>query len=278
MARLKPSTIPGWPIPFDSRFELDWGRPSYARRLLLEHLDQAHDGASRRTGIVARQLRRLRRLLPEPPATILDAGCGPGLYAVPLAQAGYHVTGIDVNRAALTHARRVARGQSLAGSLRLQTADLRTPLPEQRFDAVLLIYYMLEAFPRKEQSAVLRNLARSLRPGGRVVVEMRLQPDQPPGRMEWWDVVPRSVLGDRPHLLLGDTTYDRRRNLYVLREIAVLDDGTVAMQQTSAWLCPFDRIPALFQGAGLTVERLFDGWTAGSASQLSDSVLVIARR
>jgi SAM-dependent methyltransferase len=183
-----------------------------------------------------------------------------------------------VNRAALRHARRIAQDRAPKGRLRLRAADLRSPLPRQRFDAALLIYYVLEAFPRAEQPAILRNVASSLKPGAVFIAEMRLQPDQPPGRIEWWDVVPRSLLSDRPHLLLGDTTYDRRRNLYVLREVAVLDDGRIAVQQTSAWLCPFDRIPALFRRAGLTVERVFDGWTTHPGGQLSESVLVVARR
>jgi hypothetical protein len=107
---------------------------------------------------------------------------------------------------------------------------------------------------------------------------MRLRPDQLEGRIPWWEVVPRSVLSDRPHLLLGDTTYDRHRNLYVLREIAVFDDGSVAAQQSSAWLCPFDAIPSLFARGGLSVEAIHDGWTRTPGSQLSDSVLVVARR
>jgi len=71
---IRPSSIPPWPVPFDAVAELDWGRPEYARRLLREHLDQSHDGASRRKSVIAAEIRHLRRLLPEPPARILDAG------------------------------------------------------------------------------------------------------------------------------------------------------------------------------------------------------------
>src|ERR1700720_2234559 len=107
--RISPTSIPPWPVPFDSTAELDWGRPEFARRLLREHLDQSHDGASRRRSVIAAQVRRLRRLRPPAPARILDAGCGPGLYAVPLAELGHEVTGVDVSTAALRHARSLAR-------------------------------------------------------------------------------------------------------------------------------------------------------------------------
>lgn len=276
---LRPTSIPPWPVPFDSAAELDWGRPEFARRLLREHLDQSHDGASRRRSVIAAQVRRLRRLLPPAPARILDAGCGPGLYAVPLAQLGHEVTGVDVSAAALRHARSLARDAHVARNTRFVKGDLRDlPLPTAGFDAALLVYFVLEAFSRAEQPKVLARLAASLAPHGTLIAELRLRPDQPPGRIDWWDVVPNSLLSDRRHLLLGDAVYDQRRHTYVLREVAVFDDGSVAVQQTSGWLCPFGSIRRLFARAGLAEVTTFDGWTGAPAHALSDTVLVVARR
>jgi SAM-dependent methyltransferase len=276
---ISPSSIPPWPVPFDPSVELDWGRPDYARRLLGEHLDQSHDGASRRRSVVAAQLRRLRRLLPSPPVRILDAGCGPGLYAVPLAGLGYTVTGVDVSAAALQHARGLARDAHLSGTVRFVKGDLRdVALAPGRFDAALLVYFVLEAFARTEQPEVLKRIAASLAPDGMLIAELRLRPDQPPGRIDWWDIVPNSLLSDRRHLLLGDAVYDQRRHTYVLREIAIHDDGSVTVQQTSGWLCPFASIPGLFARAGLPDVTMFDGWTGASAHGLSETVLVVARR
>ena len=276
--RIHASTLADWPVPFDPAWELDWSRPEYGRRLLREHLDQSHDGASRRLKIVDRHVSRLRKLLPDPPARVLDAGSGPGLYATRLAAAGYDVTGVDVNPASLRHARASAP-PGTSGSLRFRRGELATlPVPATPYDAAILVYYVLEAFPAREQPRVLKRIAASLRDGGTVIVEMRLRPDQLPGRICWWDVVDRSLLGDRRHVLLGDSTYDRARNTFVLREIALFDDGSMAGQQTSAWLCPFDRIPSLFRRGGLEVTSMFDGWSAAAGTQLSECLVVVARR
>jgi SAM-dependent methyltransferase len=277
--KLHPSSIPPWPVPFDPSAELDWGNPEYARRLLREHLDQSHDGASRRRTVIAGQVRRLQRLLPSPPARVLDAGCGPGLYSVPLAALGHEVTGVDVSEAALRHARGVAREARLRGKARFVKGDLRSvSLEPESFDAALLVYFVLEAFPRTEQHQVLKRIATALAPDGTLIAELRLRPDQPPGRIDWWDVVPNSLLSDRRHLLAGDAVYDQRRHTYVLREIAIHDDGSVSVQQTSGWLCPFGSIPRLFARAGLPDVTMFDGWTGSAAHALSETVLVVARR
>lgn len=276
---LRPSSLPPWPAPFDAAAELDWGEPEYARRLLREHLDQSHDGASRRKTVIARHVRRLKRLLPPAPARILDAGCGPGLYAVALAGLGHHVTGVDVSGPALRHARELVRDAHPPGTAHFVRADLRdVDLAPAAFDAALLVYFVLEAFPRTEQPKVLARIAAALEPGGVLIAELRVRPQQPPGRLDWWDVVPSSLLSDKRHVLLGDSVYDPRKHTYVLRDVAVFDDGTVAVRQTSGWLCPFGSIPRLFRRAGFGDVTVYDGWNGSEGSPLSESLLVVARR
>ncbi|MGI8847683.1 MAG: methyltransferase domain-containing protein [Candidatus Dormibacteria bacterium] len=278
MSRRRPSDLGDWPVPFDPHTELDWGDPVVSRRLLREHLDQGHDGASRRERTVDQHVRRLRRLLPEPPARILDAACGPGLYAVRLAALGYAVDGVDVGPAVLEHARRLARRRGVSGRTTFAGADLRDIAVGGDHDAVLLIYFVLEGFPRVTQVAVLRRLRRALRPGGRLIAELRLRPEHPVGRVSSWDVVETSLLSDRPHLLLTDTMYDERRNTYVLRETAIFDNGRTAQQQTTSRLMRLDDLESLFARAGLRVRSVRDGWTRYPANALCDSVLVVAER
>jgi len=275
--RLRPTALPDWPIPFDRRFELDWGDPEVSRRVLREHLDQSHDGASRRLHVVERHIRRLLRLLPAAPADILDAACGPGLYAVRLARLGYAVTGVDVGDPVLRHARTLARDAGLQRRATFRKHDLRALDEHERYDAVLLIYYVLEAFRRSQQQQVLKRLAAALRPGGTLVTELRVRPDQPPGRLSAWDYVPFSILADRRHLLLTDAAYDDEAHTYVLREIAVLDDG-VAVQQTTGAFTPLSGVEELFGRAGLQLRAVYDGWTRYRATGLSQSLLVVAEK
>ncbi|TMD02232.1 MAG: class I SAM-dependent methyltransferase, partial [Chloroflexi bacterium] len=246
------------------------------RRLLREHLDQGHDGASRRLPTIERHVARLARLLPAPPGRLLDAACGPGLYAIRLARLGWDVVGVDTGAAVLRHARILARDAGLA--LDLRRADLGSLELDAEFDAAILVYYILEAFPRRRQVDVLRRLAAALRPGGRLIAELRVRPEQPPGRITGWEVVPRSLLSDRPHLLLTDTVYDERRHTFVLREIAVLDDGGVEIQQTTGRLVTLAEVPGLFARAGLAVRAVHDGWSRYRATGLSDTLLVVAER
>lgn len=272
----RPADLDAWPRPFDPDHELNWGDPVVSRRLLAEHLDTTHDGASRRPEKIASHIRRLRTLLPPPPTRVLDAACGPGLYAIPLAQAGYAVTGVDIGPAVIAHARELARRTAV--DVDLQRADLRQLTSVAEFSAILLIYHVLESFPRREQVKVLRRLREALTADGLLLVEMRASPGQPPGRISSWDVVDRSLLSDEPHLLLTDTVWDDRARTFVLREIAVFDDGRTAAQQTTSRLCTLDDIPRLFERARLRVSACWDGWSRRRARADSEAIVVAARR
>lgn len=273
----RPSGLPAWPTAFDPAVELDWGDPVYSRRLLREHLDQEHDSASRRRTEISHHLRRLRTLLPAPPARLLDAACGPGLYAVPLAVMGYDVDGIDIGPAVLAHARKEARQAGVLGRCRFLAEDLRQLNVASGYEAAMLIYHVLEAFPRTEQVGLLRRIRRTLVPGGTLIVEMRTRADQPEGRISTWDLVEGSLLSERRHLLLTDTVYDRQRNIFILRECAVFDDGHTLCQQTSAALTPLRRIEGLFGRGGFDVSHIFDGWSRRAADATTAGVLVVAQ-
>jgi SAM-dependent methyltransferase len=112
-----------------------------------------------------RSVELLDRLLPAPPAQVLDVGGGPGTYAVPLAGRGHRVHLVDPVPLHVEQAREAAAGAFTAavGDAR----ELAEPSGSQ--DAVLLfgpLYHLTEAAGRQQALAEAR---RVLRPGGRLL-------------------------------------------------------------------------------------------------------------
>jgi cyclopropane fatty-acyl-phospholipid synthase-like methyltransferase len=72
-------------------------------------------------------------LLKVPPGTrVLDLGCGPGTYAVPLAHQGAEVTGVDLSEAMLDQARQACA--DAGAPVRLVRADMRDVVEPESFD------------------------------------------------------------------------------------------------------------------------------------------------
>jgi SAM-dependent methyltransferase len=105
-------------------------------------------------------------LLPEPPAAVLDVPCGDGRLTIPLAQAGYEATGIDISEPEVEHARERARGAA-----RFAHGDLRTLPDGARFDAILSWGNSFGYLTPDETARSLCGMRRALKPGGRLILE-----------------------------------------------------------------------------------------------------------
>jgi 2-polyprenyl-3-methyl-5-hydroxy-6-metoxy-1,4-benzoquinol methylase len=105
-------------------------------------------------------------------ARVLDAGCGTGRVAIRLAARGFDACGVDVDDALLAHAR------TKAPTLAWHHADLAHLDPDHvpgPFDAIVLAGNVMIFLAPGTESAVLRNLADRLAPGGMLVAGFQLR-------------------------------------------------------------------------------------------------------
>ncbi|MFZ5828404.1 MAG: methyltransferase domain-containing protein [Bacillota bacterium] len=99
---------------------------------------------------------------------ILEAGSGTGRISLELARAGAELTLVDFSPVALQGSRQLFRAGGVAG--RFVEADLKAvPLPDRSFD-VIWSGGVLEHYDPPEQAALLREMARLLRPGGKLIM------------------------------------------------------------------------------------------------------------
>jgi SAM-dependent methyltransferase len=116
------------------------------------------------------RMRRVVSHLPPAPGRVLVLGVGTGRELPALLDAGYSPVGLDASRAMLERCARRARPVPLV------EADFWAPplpLPPGSFDAAVALHGTLAHPPDAQAMAVLgEELARVIRPGGRLVVEV----------------------------------------------------------------------------------------------------------
>jgi SAM-dependent methyltransferase len=181
--------------------------PRYLRTVVAEH-------AAGESGTRAREA--LQRASCPPNALILDAGCGNGRHAIPLAEAGCRVVGLDRSPVLIGAARRAAcardRPRFLIGSY---TA---LPFGPRTFDAVLWLGTALGYEGEAGDRQALREFRRVLGPAGRLVIET-LHRDEIGVRLGSHEE--RELPGGGT--LCFDRRFDRRRS--TLYEVQRLDGG-----------------------------------------------------
>jgi SAM-dependent methyltransferase len=116
----------------------------------------------------------------EPGSRVLDAGCGTGRYSMELYRRGFLVTGVDSspNLVAVAEEKAQALGAPPSTSdldfrPRFAVADLRQFEADIPYDAVLCRGVLNDVLQDAERDEVLQRLARVLRPGGVLVLDVR---------------------------------------------------------------------------------------------------------
>ena len=116
-----------------------------------------------------------QRFANRPICSILDLGCGTGGHAIPLAQRGYQVTGVDISAEMLAQAQRKATATFNVQRSSVPTfhqGDLRTIELGCTFDAVLMMFAVLSYQHSNDGlAAALTTVRRHLAPGGLFVCD-----------------------------------------------------------------------------------------------------------
>ena len=136
----------------------------------------------------------------SPDVQILDVGCGYGRIAIPLAELGYQIKGLDLSPQLIAEAQEEAtkRGLDIEFSVGSMT---EMPYSDASFDAALCLWSAFnELLDVSEQAKALQEMYRILRPSGRAVIEgsifeeateeeIRTGRRRGPGNRISWDVI-----------------------------------------------------------------------------------------
>jgi SAM-dependent methyltransferase len=108
------------------------------------------------------QLGAIMSFLPQPPARLLDLGCGTGWTSVFFAKQGYEVLGLDIAADMIRHARDGANSHDLP-NLHFQIGDYEEMEFSEEFDAVVFFASLHHAI---DEGQALRRAFQALKPQG----------------------------------------------------------------------------------------------------------------
>ncbi len=242
------------PAPWAEGDKIPWHDPDFSRRMLREHLSQAHDAASRRAVIIEEQVEWIhRQVLNNRSSRVLDLGCGPGLYSSRLARRGHTCVGIDFSPAALEYAREVARTQQLDCEYHL--ADLRHAAYGTGYDLAMLIFGEFNPFRPEDAQHILRKACAALNKGGLVLLEVStFEAVQRQGQQRaMWYTLEQGLFSDRPHMVLFESFWDEAQAVAIERFYIVdAETNEVTPHSISTQAYTDEQYRYLLQAAGFT--------------------------
>lgn len=254
-----------------------WTDPHIARQLLAAHLDPTTDAASRRPETIQRSVAWIVQTSGlRAGDSVLDLGCGPGLYASHLAQYGLQVTGVDFSQNSLDYALRAARQAGLAITYRCQ--NYLHLEDEALYDVALLIYGDFCPLAPEQRARLLANVRRALKPGGHFVLDVSTPVlRQQKGLKNGWYAAPSGFWKPGPHLVL-EQGFAYPGDVYLDQYIVVEPGGKISVYRN--WFQDYtaETIRAELESNGFTIQSLWGDLTGAPYEPTSDWIGVIARR
>jgi SAM-dependent methyltransferase len=192
----------------------------------------------------------------------LELGVGTGRIALPLAERGVEVHGIDLSQAMLAK----LRAKPGADRIGLTLGDFATSAVDGPFRLAYLVFNTIGNLTTQEaQVACFRNAAGHLEPGGCFVIEMMMPALQrlPPG-----ETVRPFHVSER---YWGFDEYDVATQGLVSHHLTIRDDGTaehVSMPFRYVWPAELDLMAEL---AGMRLRERWGGWRREPFTNDSDT-------
>lgn len=266
------------PAPFTPGEPLFWNDPHISKQMLDVHLNPDIDAASRKPETIDRTIKWLIEILGlQPGASLLDLGCGPGLYASRLAEAGFQLTGVDYSLRSIKHASAYARENNLDIVYRyqnyLQLDD------ENLYDAAFLIYGDFCPLNPKERAMLLKNIQRALKPNGYFVLDVTTREHRKKyGNKNNWYVAQSGFWKPGLHLVLEEGFDYPEQSIWLDQYTVIEADEKISVYRN--WFQDYtpETITAELSQGGFSVESLWSDLTGEPYNSASEWIGVISRK
>jgi len=207
-----------------------------------------------------------------PGAQVLDLGCGYGRHAMELAARGFHVVGLDLSTPLLVRGGEEAQRRGL--TINFIHGDMRELDFENQFDAAYCLFSSFGYFEDETNKSTLLNVARALKPKGRVVIEILnrdyLIADLP--TRVWWE-------GDGC-VVLEEVEFNYFSSRILVNRSVVFDDGRQLEQEISVRAYSLHEVGKLMHAAGFRVLEVSGGYQMRGRffGNQSRHIIVLAER
>lgn len=251
-----------------------WNDPYISGQLLQAHLAPDTDQASYRPATIAAICAYLpKKLGLAQGASLVDLGCGPGLYCAALSSAGCRVTGIDRSQSSLAYAR------AHAPQARFVQASYLAPFGDAAFDAAVMISQDYGVLPPQSRQTLLQNIRAALRPGGGFafdVPSLRALQSRAAQSAKTWYAADGGLFRPHRHVVLQSTPVYPEQNA-LCDVYTVFDTEAAAYRFWQTFFSP-ETIRAEVEACGLHMTDVLSDLTGAPYEEGAEALGVICRK
>jgi len=277
------------PLLFEPGEPKFWDDIHISKSMLEAHLDPNHDAASRKPDTIDKTVRHLfgSKIL-KPEMKVLDLGCGPGLYAERLCQAGASVVGLDISKRSIEYAEKRAAQTELVASyaccspmqhgskIEYHCMNFFDMDYNEEFDAVIQVYGEINVFSDEMRDRLLRLIHRALKKGGIFIFDVTTRSlRMKRGLKNGWYISEEGFWRPGNHLVL-EQGFDYPEEDVWLDQYVVIDDQEAKVYRNWFHDYSFDSISSVLTAAGFKIKHVWDDLIGSSFTEGGDWIAICA--
>ena len=251
-----------------------WTEPYIAKQMLNAHLNSNFDAASRNFQLIDKTIDFLNKII-KPKSTILDLGCGPGLYAERLCRNGHKVTGIDFSENTIRYAANSAREKNL--DIEYKCDNMFNIKYNEKYDVVIQIYGEINTFSYKERDELFDKVRNSLKPEGLFIFDVSTPVSRKKNKLKKnWYVSNCDFWREDRHIVLEDG-FEYDDDIW-LDQYIVIDDENVTVYRNWFHDYTMESIKKVVLNSGFSNLKLIGSLTGEEIIDNEEWITVIARK
>ncbi|MCX7772020.1 MAG: class I SAM-dependent methyltransferase [Clostridia bacterium] len=211
------------PEPYAPSTAKFWDDEHISKGMLESHLNPDWDAATRKHAFVRQSVEWISKAAPvQDYRTLLDLGCGPGIYAELFHKAGYQVAGLDLSERSISYAKESAETHGLP--ITYEVCNYLTLDYAEQFDVVTLINYDFGVLSTENRAKLLAKIHTALTPNGLFIFDV-FTPNQYSGLEEYkqWEYSQNGFFSAEPHLCLNSFYRYDEQNTFLQQHLIVTD-------------------------------------------------------
>ena len=158
------------PFEFYTAEEL-WTNEHTSKKMLEYHLNSSIDASSRNINFINRSVEWISdHFKINSSSSIIDFGCGPGLYTTQFAEKDAAVTGIDFSKRSLEYAEKIAVDKCL--KIKYVHQDYLKYKTNEKYDLITMIMCDFCALSPLQRKELLTKFRKLLKPSGSILLDV----------------------------------------------------------------------------------------------------------
>jgi SAM-dependent methyltransferase len=252
-----------------------WTEEYIATQMLNAHLDPNFDWASRRNSIIEKTVDFLNTNVLKYNSSILDLGCGPGLYAEKLCKNGHKITGIDFSKNTINYAKSSAKKQGL--DIEYKCDNFLNLKYFEDYNIVMQVYGEINTFSDEERDKLFKIVYNALKPNGLFIFDV----STPVLRKKCclkknWYISEGGFWREKTHIVLEEGfQYDN--DIWLDQYIVAADDG---VQVYRTWYHDYtvETISEIIHNCGFKIIDMRGSLTGESIKEDSEWIAIVAQK